>query len=86
MKSLTEFLYGKEMKKAVESFDAELKIIENSNKVFFEENELELRKSYILEFNNRFVRLSITDKKVDAELGVKLKNSFKNCFKKLSEK
>lgn len=86
MKSLTEFLYGTEMKKAVECFDKELNILENSNKSFFKENELELRKSYILEFNNRFVKLTITNKKVSEELGIELNNCFNNCFKKLSEK
>jgi len=85
MKNLTEFLYGAEMKKAVECFDEELNIFENLNKSFFKENKLELRKCYILTFNNNLVQFLITNKKVSEELGVELNNCFNTCFKKLSE-
>ena len=74
------------MKKAIECFDENLNNIEHLNKSFFKENELEMRKSYILEFNNRFVKFVITDKKVSEKLGIELNECFSKCFKALSEK
>ena len=73
------------MKNAIECFDKNLNNIEHLNKSFFEENELELRKCYILEFNNYFVRLTVTNKKVSEKLGTELNNSFDKCFKELSK-
>ena len=86
MKSLTEFLYVAKMKKAIECFDKKLNNIGENNRIFFEENELELRKCYILEFNNYFVRLTVTNQKFSEKLGNELKNSFDECFKELSKK
>jgi len=74
------------MKKAVECFDKNLNNIEHLNKSFFKENDLELRKSYILEFNNRFVRLTIIDKTVSEKLGIELNDCFRKCFKELTKK
>ena len=79
-KSLTEFLYGKEFKIALDCFEGKLNILEIKHKEFLENNNIDFKECYILSFNNRIVTYSITNEKVKHLMKPKFEEAFKDCF------
>lgn len=79
-KSLTEFLYGKEFKIALDCFEGKLNKLEIKYKEFFKENNIDFKECYILSFNNRIFTYSITNEKVKHLMNTKFKEAFNDCF------
>jgi len=79
-KSLTEILYGKDMKEAIELFDTRMKEIENKYSDFLEENEIDFRKSYLLSWGSNKISYVIKDGRLSENIKLDVEKAFRDTF------
>ena len=82
---MTEFLYGEKVKSAVDCFDNKMEQLETKYRDFLEENEIDFKLSYILQFSSNSASFNVTDKLVSDKMGHEIEKAFYGCFATLSE-
>lgn len=79
-KTFTEFLYGKDFKKALDCFENKLNELETKHSEYLKDNNIEFKESYIMTFNSRTFDYLITDEEVRGLMSSDFDKAFENCF------